>query len=306
MERLLVVGATGTLGRAVVSRWRSRDLGPVETTSRVAPTGLAGHHRLDPTDIGAFEQLVRSRRPDAIIVAAGQIFGEPDDLLTVARRVTEASIRAAEHCPVVVIGSSAEYGAGPSDGAPSREDDADDPRTPYAHARAAATDLVRHAQSEGLPIVVGRVTNVISSTPDPRQPLGEWLNAIATLPDNAAIEVGNAATRRDFVRASDAAEALIALVRPRPADGAIAPEAVVNVASGIGTAFGDLVEALVRAAGRPLWVHDLGRPLPIPVVVADPTRLADGWGLRLAASPDQLAAATLSLGETPNDRWSSL
>jgi nucleoside-diphosphate-sugar epimerase len=247
---------------------------------------------LDPTKFGDVQTLAASLTPRAAVVCAGQVFGPADEVLDVTMAITKAAIELAARFPVVIVGSIAEYGRGRPDATASTETDPDDPVSAYGTARVAATNLIREAHAAGRSVVCARVANVVSGTADPRQPLGEWIQAVRKANDGDEVSVGNILTERDFVAAADVGEALLALTQPT-SQGTVTPHAIVNVSSGVPLSFGDLVGGLIRHSGKRLTIVDRGVPLPIPRIVADPSLLKSMYNLSLARTVDELTASVL-------------
>jgi nucleoside-diphosphate-sugar epimerase len=259
--RLLILGASGFLGRHVARQAREAGLSVV-TAGRSATVTGAPHRRVDLTaDDSGLAAALAAVAPDVVINCAGATGGPPGQLAAVNVTGTATLVRAllvAPHRPRLVhLGSAAEYGPCPSDtavpeSAPAR------PANVYGVTKLAATELIGVARSAGLDAVVLRVFN----------PVGPGAPA-AILPGRVAAEVRRALDTgtpvslgpldavRDFVDARDVADAALAA--------ALAPaltEPVLNVGSGTGRAARDLVDALVAISGYdgPVREGDDGSP----------------------------------------------
>lgn len=286
---LVLLGASGYLGRAVVRAMVDDGRELVVVARR---------------DLPRLREIVAACGASTVINAAGRSQGTAEELWAanrdlVARVLTEVP----QGARVVTIGSAAEYGAGEDDRlaetAPER------PTSDYGRAKAAATALVRDAWAAGTDAVVCRLFNLAGPDLPVSQPLGQFVAdvralAAAATPDAAGdaattsrqVVLHNAATTRDYVPVDVAARAVLAVAT---AEGR-APHPVVNVCSGVGVRFDELVAALLRRAGVTAGVVDLGRLVPVLRAVGDPTLLADTYGLRSTPTPDDLARCALPAG----------
>ncbi len=143
-RRVLVTGASGFLGRAVVAglqgagaevwgTWRSRPL----------PTSIPGEPATLPGDA---TELVARVRPDVVLHLASPVDLRRDAALldTLRPGILDASVAIARACldhgvRLVQVGTCEEYGDGD---APFREDAAARPVSPYSALKAAATHAV--------------------------------------------------------------------------------------------------------------------------------------------------------------------
>ncbi len=109
--------------------------------------------------------------------------------------------------------------------------------------------------------------------------------ALSALPSEGGdVEVWWPATTRDFVTIDDVATALIDLAGPGDRPG------IVNVCSGVGLAYGDIVEAIAAAMDVRATVRSLDRP-GIEAVIGDPTALNTAVGWVPAMSLESMASA---------------
>jgi nucleoside-diphosphate-sugar epimerase len=129
------------------------------------------------------------------------------------------------------------------------------------------------ARESGLDATVARVFNVVDRPLPASSPVQQWLDALDLLvPRGGEIEVWWPATTRDFVTRQDVARALIDLSEQDHGP------SLVNVCSGVGLTYGEIVRALARCMGIDATVRSLDRP-GIEAVVGDPATLRDvvGW-----------------------------
>jgi nucleoside-diphosphate-sugar epimerase len=238
MRPLLVLGATGFLGRQVAARARS-GASEVVTASR---TKGAADLCFEPHSLA---EVLRTVRPAAVLNCSGAVSGSPSDLVDGNVLAVSEIVNAvrAHPCRLVHLGSAAEYGAVPR-GIPIAERTTPNPVGAYGVTKLAGTSLVL-----GLPdAVVLRVFNPIGPGSPPSSLLGRITaqlslhgHAGGRLQSQTVIRVGDLGAVRDFVDVRDVADAVLA------AAGAEAG-GVLNVGSGHATLTRDLVQELVGLA----------------------------------------------------------
>ncbi len=292
-ERLLVTGATGFVGSAVMQLWAEQhpDIEVWGTSDRPCPRCCepARYRQIDLLDAESVRALVRECRPSAVVHLASVIAGaDLETYLSVnvvgTARLYEALAGAGvEPARVVQIGSAATYGRLSESELPITEEQPFRPVTDYAVSKVAQEYVsVAAGYSHKLPIVRARVFNLLG----PGQP--ECLVPMTFVRQLAAVRDGNADTvkaglttaRRDFVDVRDAARAFDLLIERGTAGAAY------NVASGRDVSVQEVIEMLMEVAGvsAPLVVdEDRLRSVDVPRVQADTTRMRDeiGWEPRV-------------------------
>lgn len=280
MRRMLLLGATGFLGRHVAARATGWE---VVTASRTAD---AADVVLDPSHDGVRE-LVRRLRPGAVVNCAGAVSGAPADLVagnvTLAAAVAEA-VRA-EGGRLVHLGSAAEYGR-VAEGVPVTEDTPPRPAGAYGMTKLAGTEVALTVPGA----IVLRVFNPVG----PGAPRASLLGGVAgQLADGETeIRTGPLGAVRDYVDVRDVADAVLAAAARRATG-------VLNVGSGAATLSRDLVRSLLALVpGRRLAEDGEGsaRSAAVPWQRADlgATTAALGW---TPVTP--LSTAVRDLWETP-------
>jgi GDP-4-dehydro-6-deoxy-D-mannose reductase len=275
--RALVTGANGFVGTWLTAYLRDQgdDV-----------TGI--DHEVNVTDVAAVRPAVWAGAPDAVyhlaaLANVGDSWANPGDVLTVNALGTLHVLEAARACapsPRVLLTSSAEvYGAVVEDQLPITEETPLAPVTPYAASKVAAEYLgVQAYLAYGLPVVRVRPFNHIG----PGQSSGFVVAALAARIVEAArvgastIPVGNLSPRRDLTDVRDIVRAYRLLMESGT------PGEVYNVCSGRDVSIADVAERLLTLAGSELELvpdGDLMRPVDVPVVRGDPTRIhgATGW-----------------------------
>jgi NDP-hexose 4-ketoreductase len=279
----IVVLGQGWLGSAVVQAAESR----YPVTAVDPPLHPVLRHR-DRAAKDALRELVEAADATAVINACGLLNGTDEDLrdanATFPAWVCEAlgglGVR------LVHVGSASEYGD-PGTAGRIGEDTPARPVGAYASTKALGSEAVLRARSDGLEAVVARVFNLVGSPVPPVSPLHQWISDIRALPPGGgAVEVWWPSTTRDFVRLSDAAESLLDLAVSGT------PPALVNLCSGTGLRFGDIVETLAARLGTPARVRSLDRP-GIEAVVGDPSLLRRCTGRAPRMDLDTLARTAL-------------
>jgi NDP-hexose 4-ketoreductase len=259
----VVVLGQGWLGSAVVRAAEGR----CTVTAVDPPLDPVLRHR-DRAAQDALRELVTAAKATAVINACGLLIGTDDDLRDANATFPEWVCETLGGLGVrlVHVGSASEYGD-PGTTEPIGEDTPARPVGGYASTKALGSAAVLRARSDDLEAVVARLFNLVGSPVPPVSPLHQWITDIRALPPGGGdVEVWWPPTTRDFVRLSDAAETLLDL-----AVSGTAP-ALVNLCSGVGLRFGDIVEALAEHLGTPVRVRSLDRP-GIEAVVGDPSLL---------------------------------
>jgi GDP-4-dehydro-6-deoxy-D-mannose reductase len=183
----------------------------------------------------------------------------------------------------LVIGSAEEYGAAASEDG-CREDDPVLPISPYGTSKAAATQLtVQYHHRFKLPVIPIRPFSHTGPGHDDRFVFPSFAAQIAAIEagrGEPVLRVGNLSPARDFLDVRDVVAAYRTLL-----DGG-EPGTVYNVCSGSTLTIRDGLEILLGFSSAPVRVEPdpaRQRPVDIPVLVGDPSRLreATGWTPRV-------------------------
>jgi nucleoside-diphosphate-sugar epimerase len=268
---LLVLGATGTVGRHVTAALRAAG-------DAVTPVSRGGPAPLDLTAAGPEELagLLRRYRPDVVVNACGRIWHATDEELWAVNAEAVARLAAVmAELPwrprLVHLGSVHEYGPG-DPGAGIREDRAPAPVTPYGRAKLGGTRAVLDAvRTRALDAVVLRVANVFGPATSTSSVLGGVAEHLVRAErerrrDDPPVRLRLAPlrARRDFVDVRDVADAVVAAAHARTvtdpapaahADRPRAAEPVINVGSGTAVLVRALVDRLVALSGVPVRIE---------------------------------------------------
>jgi GDP-4-dehydro-6-deoxy-D-mannose reductase len=153
------------------------------------------------------------------------------------------------------------------------------PLTPYAASKLAAEALIGQAfRGHGQEVIVVRPFNHIGPGQTPNFAVPALAKRIveADRRGDRSIAVGNLAARRDFTDVRDVVKAYRMLIESGT------PGEVYNVCSGHDVAIEEIANTLLRLAGTSLEFKTdpaLTRPVEVPVLRGDPTRLQQvtGW-----------------------------
>lgn len=276
MSPVLVVGSGGYLGRALLAA-------ATRANRRALPV-----RREDIDDVGRIARRTGAR---AIINVAGAATGGRATLDDANVRLVQRLLDAIDRDPLrlVHVGSAAEYGPQP-DHLMLDEQTLELPTSDYGASKLRATAAVREAHASGGDAVVCRVFNVAGPELPPSQPLGEFVANIAALPRSGGrLDLLNGATIRDFVTLPFVIRVLFGFadLETRPA------EPLVNVCTGVGIRFDELVASLLELSGKRAEIVDACRPLAVMRAVGSPTLLERVLGMRERSLPMTIAAASL-------------
>jgi GDP-4-dehydro-6-deoxy-D-mannose reductase len=275
--RAVLTGAAGFVGRHLATHL-------VEERDEVVGIDQG----VDVTDPTALTSAFESARPDAIYHLAAQShvgasWDDPSEVYRVnalgTNNVLTAARRAAPSATVLVVSSAEVYGVVTEDELPIAENAELRAGSPYAASKAAAELIAFQAAiGYGQRVVMVRPFNHVG----PGQAPTFFVPAVARRlvearrNDTKKVTVGNLTARRDFTDVRDVVRAYRLVVLGGTSGG------VYNVCSGVDVAISHVAETLRRLLYRDaVFVEDpsLSRPLDIPVLRGDPTKLraTTGW-----------------------------
>ena len=283
-----------TGGRGFVGTWLAKHLR--EQGDEV----VALDYEVDVTDAVALLEAVTAVAPDVIyhlaaLTHVGESWKDPLQVLQVNVIGTAALLAAARQCgtdPRILVTSSAEVYGAVTDSSlmPLDELTPTAPLTPYAASKLAAEALIGQAvRGHGQEVIVVRPFNHIGPGQTPHFAVPALAKRIveADRRGDRSIAVGNLAARRDFTDVRDVVKAYRMLIESGT------PGEVYNVCSGQDVAIGEIANALLRLAGTSLEFETdpaLTRPVEVPVLRGDPTRLQHATRWKPEISLDQTLA----------------
>ncbi len=282
--RALITGAGGFCGGHLTAYLA--DQGVETHTLGTGASPRAAHHQVrDVTDLRELTAAVRSAAPDYVFHLAGVTRSDdPTRFFTINAAYAAGLLHALEaaghgDCPVLLVGTSAEYGIVSPTEVPIVEEQPPRPHDHYSISKLAQSLLGLAAAKHGRPIVVVRPFNIIG----PRMPdhlvvgtLARQLARIVLREAPPVVSVGRLDSSRDFVDVADVVRVYWDLVRTPAAYGRI-----VNVCSGRGTRIATVLETLAAQAGVAIDVRvDPARlrPLDVPVHYGSVERLSSLLG----------------------------
>jgi GDP-4-dehydro-6-deoxy-D-mannose reductase len=283
--RLLVVGATGFVGRQVASAAAETGHTAVLASRRPSPGGLA----CDLLDAGSVRACVEQAAPEMVVNAAGNAsvaagWKEPEAVREVnvagVGRLLEAVADLAPEAHVLCLSSAQVYGRGP-DGRAFAEGDPLEPVTPYGEGKAEMeATAATIARDRGIAVGVARLFNQIGPGQEPSQAAAEFARDIAGAErDGEAsvrLTVDHPDSARDFTDVRDAARALLGISAGRLTG-------TFNVCSGRAVALTSVVEGLAALTELEVTLSagdGESRPEGATRSFGDPSRLAQATGWR--------------------------
>ena len=180
---------------------------------------------------------------------------------------------------IVVVGSAEEYGRIDESAVPVSETTPLRPVSPYAQSKVAAEELALAAQGDGaIEVICVRAFNHTGPGQSSNFLVPGLAARIAAAERDGTddIAVGNLDSVRDYSDVRDVVRAYRLLAERGQAG------QVYNVCSGSGVTVADIAGGLMALARRPLRLAvdpELVRPVDVPVLVGDSSRLRDttGW-----------------------------
>ncbi|GIU85325.1 MAG: GDP-mannose 4,6-dehydratase [Acidimicrobiales bacterium] len=293
MTKALVTGASGFVGRHLVRHLE-------ECGDYVFPVDRS-NGGVDMTDSTAVEALLKSVRPEVVYHLAGdsdvgKSWDHPRETFVAnaigTLNVLHASVSAGV-ARVLTVSSADIYGRVTEDDLPISESSPLRPVSPYAASKVAVDFLALQSYlGHGLAVIRARPFNHIG--PGQREdfvaPAIAKRIALAELEGSDCVKVGNLAPRRDFTDVRDVVRAYRLLMEKGE------PGEAYNVCSGHDIAIRELAVRLAEMSTKKIrLVSDpaLQRPVDIPVLRGDPTKLQDATGWRPLIPLDQTLSEIL-------------
>ncbi|MEI7731293.1 MAG: NAD-dependent epimerase/dehydratase family protein [Verrucomicrobiota bacterium] len=277
--KVLITGAAGLLGRALLDRLQQRgDLELHGIDQRPFP--LATAHLgdlLQPEFVG---KLIAELQPDQIYHLAGTFSNDfqTDFSSNVAttRLLLDAVVQHQPAARLLLIGSAAEYGLVRPEENPIREDHALAPVSMYGWAKVCQTQLMGYYQRvRGVDVCMARLFN-LSGPASPRLFIGRLYQQIDQLRRGEITEIvtGPLGAVRDYLAPEAAAELLEGIMQQGSAG------EVYHVASGVPVTMRELMQQVLHQEGlSDCKVREETRALPgkldIPCIHADMTKTRD-------------------------------
>lgn len=293
MSVALVTGSHGFAGRHLCIELRARGFTVVGLGRTPQPGPFV---TADLADVAAVTAALETHRPDLVFHLAATATGPPESIVDNNVAAAHGLGTALRRVParLVIAGSSAQYGASPS---PVTEESRDEPVSAYGHAKAAAESILRGLAggygAGGFEVVPVRAFNHIGPGEPNTTVAGAFAGRIRALlaGHSERVNVAGLDSVRDFTDVRD-------IVRGYADLGVHGvPGRVYNLCSGRATTIGDVLDALLAAAGLDRSVVD---------VTADPPGVRSGQIGYQVGAPDRVRqeigwTATIGLDQSTRD-----
>lgn len=304
----IVTGAAGFAGGHLLDRLTGQ--GRVIAWSRPQGTAAGSDSNVtwqavDVTDRAAVTAAIKKSRPDRIFHLAGAASVESSWVSAVPHLRTnvmgtanllDAARRAARPCRIVVVTSGQIYAASDD---PIAEDGRLFPQSPYALSKLAQDQLASATRdNDPVDVMIARPFNHIGPRQAGAYAVASFARQIASIERGLAapvLSVGNLETRRDITDVRDVVDAYARIM-----DGG-QPGHAYNVCSGRAWRIRDLLDELLQIAAVPIRVEiDPARlrPMDVPIVQGDATRMRAALGWTPTISVEQTLRDTLDYWRT--------
>lgn len=276
MKTVLVTGATGALGQAVIGRLRNGANCRVITASRQCDD--TNGFRLDVRDHKQLAAVIDSTEPDLVLHLAATFSSEFDEAYAInveaARHLMDVVQQSGRRTRVLLVGSAAEYGVVRPEENPIREDRVLNPVSLYGLTKAWQTQLAGLYASRGVDVVVARIFNMDGPGLSDRLFIGRLQKQIEEVLNGrkSVIEVGPLSSIRDYIPTHEAADQILAIAAHAESG------SVHHVASGIAVKMRDLLARYLRLHGLDISIVREAAELSnrvgydVPSIYADVTK----------------------------------
>ena len=250
--KVLITGASGFCGQYLSQYLRKQGVKVYSLGSRV---GDEKHFQIESVcDVLGIEKALRHLKADFIFHIAGIVKAENPVViyqvnLEYAISLFNAVRRAEQkNTPVLLVGTSAEYGLVDEKDMPITEDFKGTPYSHYGISKLAQTLAGLAEARKGHPVVIVRPFNIVGAGMPDYLVVGSVAKQIAQISryqKEPTIEIGNIKSSRDFVNVTDVAKCYWKLIQAPSAYGEI-----VNICTGHPITVHEIVERMIAFSGK--------------------------------------------------------
>lgn len=214
MNTVLITGATGALGQAVLEYLSNKGGYQVVTTSR---SGEGADFSLDITDKALLSKIIELVKPDLVLQLAATFTHDFEVAYAINveanRQLLETALRLNTGMRVLLVGSAAEYGILQPDENPVSEDHSLNPVSVYGLTKAWQSQLACLYSQRGVDVVVARVFNLKGANLSDKLFVGRLQKQIDKVlaGEQSIIELGPLSATRDYVSLEDAAQQIFSI-----------------------------------------------------------------------------------------------
>jgi len=295
MTQALITGAGGFCGKHLLSYLHSCS---VEVHTIGTKITSNNHHRVLHTDINAITQVIEETRPDYVFHLAG-IANTTDvalfysiNTLYAANMLRGMELAGYGSCPVLLVGTAAEYGRIRDEDLPIIETTPVNPYNHYGISKLAQTLMGVTLSKSGRPLVMMRPFNIIGSGMPGHISIQSFVQQIVDILRKRhapVIDVGNLSSIRDFIDVNDVVKIYWDILQVPDAYGK-----VVNLCSGKGFKMEYVLNRLVAMAGIQVEIRfdpKRTKSVDVPVCIGSPKTLQNILGY----SPSEYLDGSLKL-----------
>lgn len=248
--KMLITGASGFLGQHLLRLLVKNDI-EIHTID-LKPCSIGIQHNVSLSNISELKNILTTVEPDYIVHLAGIAHAiDINTYYTINTSFAANLISAVKAwgnfcCPMILTGTSAEYGRVDKDQLPITEDTPTKPYDHYGISKLAQTLMGIREARDGLPLIMIRPFNIIGPSMPSHLALQSFVRQITKIIKQEAkpiIETGDLSTSRDFVDVRDVADAIWHLITSPSAYGE-----VVNICTGTDIKISDLLDQLITIA----------------------------------------------------------
>lgn len=220
MNRILITGSSGALGKSLMDRLRDMPaVATLGTTRALLTESRADTVACNLNDENDLKQLIDRYKPTCIFHLAASFSDDVEICLTLNVQVPLRILRIVEqsrsNCRVVLIGSAAEYGLINPDENPVSEMQPLRPVSAYGYSKACQSHLLSLFSTRGVDVVCARVFNLWGAEMSDRLFVGRIQTQIREIlgGKRSTLEIGSLDAYRDYISVTDACNLLLRIAR---------------------------------------------------------------------------------------------